>query len=264
MKTQSRLNAETVRVSQLSDSDRERMYQILDRYYAFVSWEIFLKDLSEKSEVILLKSEHDQKIQGFSTLKFFETEVEGRLVKAVFSGDTIVEQEFWGQTALQKAFVSRLFQEKLKSPHRPLYWYLISKGYKTYLLMANNFQRYYPSSDGSQALQAHADAFSRHLFGSAYDARMGLLQFGAHAPRLKGEVAPIPSDLLESHPKIAYFAQKNPTWQQGTELACVAELNLPMVMGFTVKTLRKTFGLRTQIKTPQAARPCSAEQPHTA
>jgi len=242
-----RLEALVLAVSSLSLEQKTRMFEILERYYSHVSWDVFLKDLSDKSEVILLRSQQDQIIQGFSTLKFFETQVSGKTERAVFSGDTIIEKEFWGQTALQKAFVSRLMKEKLKAPHRPLYWFLISKGYKTYLLMANNFLNYFPSQNGQSDLQAHRDAFSKTLFGKAYDPSTGLLQFGESAPRLKGEVAPIPSELLESQSKVAFFVSKNPTWQKGTELACVAELDFEMIMGFTLKTVRKTLGLRTQL-----------------
>jgi len=241
------LEAQVVSISSLTPEDHQRMFQILERYYSHVSWDVFIRDLSNKTEVILLRSEVDKIIQGFSTLKFFEAEVSGKFERAVFSGDTIIEQEFWGQTALQKAFVSRLMKEKLKAPHRPLFWFLISKGYKTYLLMANNFVNYFPSQDGLQELQGHRDAFSRNLFGDAFDTDTGLLQFGGSAPRLKGEVAPIPNELIQSHPKVAFFVSKNPTWQQGTELACVAELDFEMILGFTLKTVRKTLGLRTQI-----------------
>ena len=34
---------------------------------------------------------------------------------------------------------------RIKYPFNELYWLLISKGYKTYLLLANNYYVYYPN-----------------------------------------------------------------------------------------------------------------------
>lgn len=48
-------------------------------------------------------------------------------------------QRFWGRRSLGVAFLIYMFKKKLARPSVPLHCFLISRGYKTYLLMANNF-----------------------------------------------------------------------------------------------------------------------------
>jgi hypothetical protein len=186
-----------------------------------------------------LRGRSDLCIYGFSTLKFFEASVDGSSVRAVFSGDTIVERQYWGQPALQRTFLLRLLKEKIRRPFSPLHWFLITKGFKTYLLMANNFIRYYPSPDGSLELMEHTHVFAQTLFGPYFSKETGLIDLGEFAPRLKSEVAPIRSAVELSHPKIAYFESLNKEWARGVELACVANLEWRVVARFVFKSCLK-------------------------
>ena len=60
-----------------------------------------------------------------------------------------LNKQFWGSPALGIQFLIYLWKLKIKSITRPVYWFLISKGYKTYLLMANNFSEHYPRFEKS-------------------------------------------------------------------------------------------------------------------
>lgn len=244
-----RLVARTEAVAKISLAQRERMFAIFQKYYSHVSWDSFLRDLEDKNEVIVLLTPQDGAIQGFSTLKFFQFEMEGRAHRAVFSGDTILEESFWGQTALQRAFIGRLVKEKLKSPFSPFYWFLISKGFKTYLLLANNFTSYFPRIDNSLKLQCLTHACAATLFPNSFDAKSGLILFGPEAARLKESTAPLTQELIQSHPLIEFFVKLNPTWNKGTELACLAEANFSTFLWFFVRTLGKHLGLRSRGKT---------------
>ncbi len=51
---------------------------------------------------------------------------------AFFSGDTIIEKEYWGNRALTCAMYRYIVSFKLRYPLVPVYWILISKGFKTY------------------------------------------------------------------------------------------------------------------------------------
>jgi hypothetical protein len=257
--TQRKVRSEIRAVARLTPEERIRMYRILEKYYAHVTEQDFLRDLSGKSEVILLKDNEKGEIQGFSTLLFFTVPVRGGTTRGVFSGDTIVEEEFWGQTALQSAFVRRLLQERFKTPWKPLYWFLISKGYKTYLLMANNFTHYYPSAEGypggfrtESRLRLVAHTFARKLFGADFHPEEGLIRFQGVPPRLKAERACVTPQDLERTAKIRFFSIRNPGWANGDELVCVGQLNGAMVLKFALKLLRKRIRGR---RAPQAAVP---------
>lgn len=134
-------------LKKISITDIQQMYGVFQRYYDNTDLDTFLKDISRKSGAILVRSKEDDRVVGFSTIVSMDMTVGERRGKGIFSGDTIIERDYWGSRALQTCFARLMLWEKLRSPHKPVFWLLISKGYKTYLLLANNFKRYYPNPD---------------------------------------------------------------------------------------------------------------------
>lgn len=213
------LQARVRRVASLTPAELDAMWTLFHSAYAGATREAFTRDLSEKHHVIVLK-DATRALQGFSTL--LRLEVDGALV--VFSGDTIVAPGFWGQTALQRAFIWYLMTQRHARPARPVYWFLITKGYRTYLLISRYFPNHWPRHDapmpGSES--ALLDALCRAKFGAAWDANAGLLRYaGKDAVRLAEELAHVPKR-LEHDPDVAFFLQKNPRWAEGDELCCLA------------------------------------------
>lgn len=245
-------------VKRISVKEIRQMYDVFHQYYAETDMDTFIRDLSRKQGVILIRTRKDQRVVGFSTIVSLDMEI-GRLrSRGVFSGDTIIEREFWGTRKLQVAFLIYLLREKLRRPFRPLYWLLISKGYKTYLLMANNFHNYYPHPEQSNpellpVVRHYCDA----MFPGHYDPDRGVLDFGEGAQHLKGEVAAITDDLKQRVPKIRFFEECNPTWHEGTELPCVGQVNLSAVTAFIAKVFR---GYVSSLRTSARSGVMSAEQ----
>lgn len=201
----------------------KQMYDLYAKYYENTSLDVFLSDLSKKSGVILVTRAANDEIVGFSTQTFFDIQVEGKRVRGIFSGDTIIEQAYWGNNALANTFYRRLIIERIKRPFVPFYWFLISKGYKTYLLMTNNFYNYYPNVNGKDdQYRRITDAYCQQLFPEAFDREKMLLDFGESYVRLKGDVASITPDLVSANPHIAFFEKVNPSWRRGTEVPCLA------------------------------------------
>lgn len=234
------LKAAIVSVNRLTPEDKTCMLRLMQAYYDSVTEPQFLSDLSKKDAVILLKDQ-SRKIQGFSTLASVRIKLDGKPIRAIFSGDTVIDKKYWGQRALGKAFLRYLFIEKLKSPFKPLYWLLISKGYKTYLMMANNFSEHYPRFERPTPARAKLmlDAFYSILYPEHYNPKTGLIESQTDACRLKSGVAGIPTALLKSNPKVAFFEQCNPQWPQGAELACIARMTLPMPFQYALKMFMK-------------------------
>ena len=54
--------------------------------------------------MIMLVDPQTDVLHGFSTQMLLEVESDGVLIKALFSGDTIVSQERWGETALTRTW----------------------------------------------------------------------------------------------------------------------------------------------------------------
>ena len=238
-----RLRASIVSVADLRAEDKAGMFMLMRKYYDAVTEETFQADLARKDAVILLRDR--VALQGFSTLVSLKVRVSRKTVYGVFSGDTVIEKQYWGRHALQKAFLLHMFREKLKRPFTPLYWLLITKGYKTYLMMANNFAEHFPRYEMSAPSdrKAIAEAFYLKLFPEHYAPATGLIRFPAGACRLKSGVAEISNEMTASNPRIAFFEKANPEWRSGVELACLARMTLAMPFRYVAKALIKDRSL---------------------
>jgi hypothetical protein len=235
------MSGRVVARQKLSADERRAMFALFSRYYEEITRERFEDDLDHKDYVILL---HDAegRVQGFSTIQHLAVRHQGRVHRGLFSGDTVVAEEFWGQRVLGQLFLRHLFAQKLRHPFEPYWWMLISKGYKTYLLMANNFAEHWPRYEAPTppAQQEILDAFGHALFPEAYHPATGLIAFDHSLGQLKAGVAAITTELLE-HPRIAFFAARNPSWKRGTELACIARMTWSMPLYYAGKALWKQW-----------------------
>ncbi|MAM00424.1 MAG: hypothetical protein CL583_18440 [Alteromonadaceae bacterium] len=221
------------------------MYGVFCQYYEHTSVETFIADLSKKDGAILVRTRHDKRVIGFSTVVNMKFNIGDTRGRGVFSGDTIIEKKYWGNNALHMAFFRYVLLQKFKSPSTPVFWLLISKGYKTYLLLANNFIDYYPNPENRNGeLSKVVRSYCDELFPGHFDPKRGVLDFGETAQRLRGDVAAISEDLKSRYPKINFFEQSNPTWQQGTELPCVGVINFRAIGSYVVKSLRKPMAAR--------------------
>jgi hypothetical protein len=240
-----RLRASLAVPRELDRASREAMWELFSRYYADVRRPLFEADLEEKDHVILLRDEGDGSIRGMSTLKVSELVVGGRRVRAVFSGDTIIEAAYWGQSALHWAFLGYLVRVKLQTPFQPVFWFLISKGYKTYLLLARNFPTHFPRHDRATPAweQAVLDELARGRYGDAYDAPSGILRFASAHGRLCERVAPVTDELM-AMPDVRFFVEKNPRHARGDELCCIGRVGLDFVLYGALRVLKRPIRKR--------------------
>src|SRR5262249_6615643 len=154
-----------------------------------------------------------------------EVEVAGRPVKALFSGDTIVAREYWGDNALSHVW-GRLALSLIDSlGEGELYWFLLSKGYKTYRFLPVFFREFYPRHDVATPAWARAvlDALARSRYPDAYDSALGILRGGPGKDRLREGIAGVTPERLHD-PHVRSFVGRNPGHAQGEELCCLAPL----------------------------------------
>ncbi len=202
-----------------------KMYSIYRVYYENTNFDLFMSDFNKKTGAFVITHPDTREIVGFSTLMDCKVNDGEKSYQAIFSGDTVIEKEFWGSRALQGAMFKYLIKAKLRYPTQPIYWLLISKGFKTYLLLANNYFTYYPHPEGKhQHLAPIVEAYCKQYFNDYYDPQNSLLNFGEGYQALKAAVAPITGDMRENNPKIRFFEQCNPSWEMGTELPCIGEI----------------------------------------
>ncbi len=208
-------------VSRLSKAAVDRMFQLMDAHYENITPQGFHRDLAAKRWAILLR-DREGGLWGFSTLQLFALGDATYL----FSGDTIVHPDHWLDGGLVGAFghvLLRLFEEVGEDR---LYWFLISKGFRTYRMLPLHFREYLPALNraGDPGLKARLDTVAAHLFPAHFDPAAGLVRAWPGKDRLRPHLATIP-DHRRQDPHVALFLALNPGHTQGDELACLTPLS---------------------------------------
>lgn len=222
----SRIISVTLPICQLSAEQKSVMFSIFEKYYSGVSFAQFCNDLSEKSHIFLFKN-GDNEIIGFSTILQRQVQAGNKSATLLYSGDTVIEKHYWGKKFLQKSFFWYILKAKFKSLFQPVYWMLISKGFKTYLLMRKNFPASYPNSLGATPddLQKIMNEFYGEKFGANYRPEKDLIEFSGESVHVKDNLA-CPQDKALQDEDVKFFLKKNPKYLVGQELTCIAEIRL--------------------------------------
>ncbi len=214
--------AQAIAVSGLGLRERQEMAALYLRHYDGSDASRFLADLAEKDEAILVRA--DGTIVGFTTFVVYERTWQGREVRIVFSGDTVVDRGHWGQQALAFAWIARMGEIRRRSPEMPLYWFLIVKGHRTYKYLPAFGKSFHPHwSDDRPDLAALADFLARERFGADYNPATGVVEYAASRGHLKPEYA-YPAEEELNKTAVRFFLERNPGYPRGHELVCLCEL----------------------------------------
>ena len=233
-----RLVGRVVSVDRLSEREVAEMYVVFSRLYENVNEPVFTADLEEKDWVLLLREGASGPIRGFSTILYVETSVHGEELGVVFSGDTGIDPAYWGGQALVKAWAQFAGELKAQHPSRRLFWFLISKGYRTYLYLPLFFHKFYPRLDTPTPAfeQALINTLGTMKYPDHFNPETGVIEFDRSHGNLKPLVAETPSYRRE-HSHVRFFLEKNPGYGQGNELVCVAEISAENMKGLARRML---------------------------
>jgi len=215
------LRGEGLPRSELTGAEIEAMWVLFQEHYDQAERAIFQRDLDGKDWVILVRDAEEQ-IQGFSTLALYQTTTAGRPHSVVYSGDTIIRPEFWGTPELPRTWIKTVLKAS-DGMVQPLYWLLISAGYKTYRFLPICFKQFYPccTCPTPPEVQAILDQLAIQRFGSDYSAETGVTRFRVGATPLRAGIAEVTAERLKD-PHVAFFVERNPGYAQGDELVCLA------------------------------------------
>jgi hypothetical protein len=128
----------------LTPGERNDMYALLQMYFCGTDRARFEADLREKQIVILLRDASSGRIQGISTLMRMTTSIDEKEVVAFFSGDTIVDREYWGETVLSRIWSQTVLHSSMPAHpvRRATGFFLLSSGSS---VVGSSFLRYAPS-----------------------------------------------------------------------------------------------------------------------
>ena len=220
----SRLMGSVLPVTEVAEDMENKLFRLFERYYDAVSKSAFRRDLREKQWVILLRDDVSRDVMGFSTLMRIDVAVDGVPVAVAFSGDTIIDRTYWGEQELVKTWYR--IMETLRGTCWPakLYWILVSKGYRTYLYLPTFFKEYYPRHDRETPAfeQTLITTFGASKYPRNFNPETGIVEFEESEGHLTEALAGVPPH-RQKDPNVAFFLLRNPGYNHGNELVCVAD-----------------------------------------
>lgn len=217
-----KLSGNLSKITDLTQAEIQAMYGLMDQFYDNMTETNFISDLTEKDSAILLRHE-DGTIVGFSTQKLLEIPVAERIVHGVFSGDTIIHKDYWGNMELFWVFSKHFLT--LAEQYPEFYWFLISKGYKTYKMLPLFFNEYYPNykTKTPERIKHIMDAYGYYCYPDEYNPIDGVIHYRSTKDWLKEGIADITPQKLKD-PDIAFFIKQNPQYHLGNDIVCLASL----------------------------------------
>jgi hypothetical protein len=253
-----RLRNEIVPVHALRAGESRRLFELFARHYEHVTWPRFQADLAEKDCVIVLRDADTGEVRGFSTQKVIPAVVQGRRLRALFSGDTIIDPACWGDQELIRGWCRFAGAVRAADRESPLYWFLISKGYRTYLYLPLFFTRYYPNpTDPPPPFEQDViDTLATQKFGDCYRRASGTLEFPERVGNLTPALAAVPP-ARQRDPRVRFFLERNPDHALGTELVCLAEISPGNMRSIAGRALAESER-RAAAAAPGTARPAPA------
>jgi hypothetical protein len=146
-------------------------------------------------------------------------------VGVVYSGDTIIRPAYWGTPALPSVWIQHVLALAANLP-QPVYWLLISSGYKSYRFLPVFYREFYPRYDCPTPadVQAILDGLAAARFGDEYDPVTGIVRFRQGATPLRAGVAEVGEE-RRRNPHIRFFLDRNSGHDQGDELVCLTQLS---------------------------------------
>ena len=219
------LVSQTLPRVELSSEIIREMFDIFCENFERSSLEIFERDLRDKNWVIIIRDTERNALQGFSTLALYEINYQGKRISVVYSGDTIIRREYWGTPELPRTWIHTVLEKSVHMP-QPLYWLLISSGYKTYRFLTVFYKEFYPRYDKPTPpeMRAMMEYLATQRFGTDYHCGEGVVRFQNGATPLRRGIAEVSDERLhDSH--IAFYIAQNPGHVNGDELVCITQIH---------------------------------------
>ena len=216
------LTTEISSIELVDEKHIEELLALFNRFYKNVTQTKFVSDFKQKQWVIILRASNS--IVGFSTqtISVLNMEEEDNTM-FLYSGDTVVSPEYWQKSHLSGAFCHLMIYLIDKFPLKSIYWFLTSKGYRTFRYLPVFFNSFYPDIKENHDLKKVLDSVAENQFSHRYNAETGIIKPDPQDNMLKESKYSMPYGREKSR-YIDFFMKKNPHCMNGDELACIAAI----------------------------------------
>jgi len=219
------LTSSVIARTDLSQADIQAMFCVFSENFDSATMDVFQRDLCGKIWVIMLRDGESGELEGFSTLALYETTYSDKPLSVVYSGDTIIRPAYWGTPELPRSWIKTVIEKSADMP-QPLYWLLISSGYKTYRFLTVFYKEFYPRYDRPTPpeMQTLINHLAAGRFGADYYPDLGVVRFTKGATPLRDGVAEVTDERLRD-PHVAFYIERNPGHVHGDELVCITRVH---------------------------------------
>ncbi len=223
---------------------RDQMFQLYSQYYTVCPKSFFAR--FESNDCYALYTCNGQLV-GFTGFRIKEVKTESGTFQTLYIGQTVMTQNFRGQSMIPRTCCTLLFKLFLKNPFRPVHIWCDALTYKPYLLFANSVKRFYPSRQEATTpkIKALLEHLGHHYYGERYDATNGTV-------RKPANVIADPSTLISAQDRlnkdIDFYAKANPGYEQGNGLLLITPIDFSNFCFLIKKCLKKMAGFQTKGK----------------
>lgn len=150
----------------------------------------------------------------------------GELATLLFTSNVVIEPAYRGHNLVQRAGARTFLETRFRYPRRRIFWLFDTFSYKSYLLLARNFETFWPhpSREMPRDMRRFRDEVAARHYGPAFDPSCALVRRSGRK-RLRPETAPIGERELHN-PHVRHFVELNPGHHEGDMLVCLAPLDL--------------------------------------
>ena len=137
--------------------------------------------------------------------------------------EIVIHKENWGSFSLFQVFAKFFFT--YGEQYDNFYWFLIVKGHKTYKILPTFLKKFYPNfkEDTPPEMKSLMDFFGHTKYPGEYNPIEGIIEYNKLTDSLKEGIADISNkELRDDHVK--FFLKKNPHYESGNDLVCIASL----------------------------------------
>lgn len=207
---------------EITESVANELYRLYAAHYAPTSPTVFARDLGAKAYSIIVR-DTTGRICGFSTVARLGVATSSGRIEVLFSGDTVVEQAYWGEQTVPFTWIEEAGRIKAEHSGRALYWLLITKGHRTFRYLPAFAYSYCPGPD--PALQTLRNEIAMQMFGDRFDAKTGVLNPDPDCPTALRPAFAGLDEARAANPNVQAFLRQNPGHARGEELVCLCELS---------------------------------------
>jgi len=227
------LELQIIPIGKLTTADSAEMFELMLLFYDNLNRTKFESDLSKKHQICLIRSK-DTKIQGFTTFSLETAIINNKQLTYLYSGDTILRKQYWGQSTVAFKALGEIIKYTLNKKNEETYWFLITKGFRTYQLLPLFFKEFYPNCTVKTPLEINdiIDYLSHLKFGAKYEINTQIIK--AEADYLKHELNKI-TDKRKENKHINFFIEKNKNYIFGDEMPCVARIETKNFTNFALR-----------------------------